>query len=147
MPIFTFKGSSEGKKYKIFARIVIPAILDIIAEDEIPGNLHELSVCIDDGTYINKYLLLTNKQILKIYADKEKIDIESIYLKEITGFKLEIRYSGREGVRYFIEKAEIKLKDRIFEIEFDGKMQYSQTLDDQKRNAFKFIKALNDFID
>ena len=132
---------------KIYSRIVIPAILDIIAEDEIPGNLHELSVCIDDGTYINKYLLLTNKQILKIYADKEKIDIESIYLKEITGFKLEIRYSGREDVRYFIEKAEIKLKDRIFEIEFDGKMQYSQTLDDQKRNAFKFIKALNDFID
>jgi hypothetical protein len=131
---------------KIYTKIVIPAILDIVSEDEMPGNLHELSVCINDGSYVNKYLLLTSKQILKIYVDKEKIEIESIYLKEITGFKLEIRYSEKEEAGYFIEKAEIKLKDRIFEIEFDEKMQYSQTLDNQKRNAFKFVKTLNDFI-
>ncbi len=79
-----------NKNLKSYSLMVIPAILEVVSEDEIPGNLHELSNCIEDGIYINKYLLLTNKQILKIYADKEKIEIESIYLKEIIGFNLKI---------------------------------------------------------
>ncbi|GAJ11271.1 unnamed protein product [marine sediment metagenome] len=128
--------------------VVIPAILAVVSEEEIPGNLHELSMCIDDGTYINKYLLLTNKQILKIYADKEKIDIDSIYLKEITGFSLKVKHFHRRGenIQYVIEKVELRLKEGIFEIEFDEKMQRSQDLDEQKINALKFVKALNKFI-
>lgn len=135
-----------NKNLKSYSLMVIPAILEVVSEDEIPGNLHELSNCIEDGIYINKYLLLTNKQILKIYADKEKIEIESIYLKEIIGFNLKIKYSGNNNFKYFVEKVEIKLKDGIFEIEFNEKMQYSQTLKEQKTNALKFIKTLNNFI-
>lgn len=137
-----------NENLKSYDRIVIPAILVVVSEEEIPGNLHELSMCIDDGTYVNRYLLLTNKQILKIYADKEKIDIDSIYLKEIVGFSLKIKHSHRRGenTQYTVEKVELKLRDGIFEIEFDEKMQYSHDLEDQKTNALKFIKTLNNFI-
>lgn len=136
-----------NENLKSYDRIVTPVILKIVSDDELPGNLHELSKRIDDGTYENKYVLLTNKQILKIYANKEKIDIDSIYLKEIVGFSLKIKHSHRgENTQYAIEKVELKLRDGIFEIEFDEKMQYSQSLDDQKTNALKFIKELNKLI-
>lgn len=130
---------------KNYGSIVEPMIINLVSEDEIPGSLYELSARVEDGTFINKYLLLTNKQILKIYADKEKINVENIYLKEIIGYKLSIKYSGREYMKYIVEKAEIILKDGILEIEFDEKMQYSQSLKEQRNNAIKFIKTLNDF--
>lgn len=130
---------------KSYGSIVAPMIIKLVSEDEIPGSLYELSAPVEDGTYINKYLLLTNKQILKIYADKEKINVENVYLKEITGYKVSIKYYGREYMKYIVEKAEIILKDGILEIEIDENMQHSQSLEEQRSNAIKFIKTLNHF--
>ena len=130
---------------KSYGSIVAPMIIKLVSEDEIPGSLYELSAPVEDGTYINKYLLLTNKQILKIYADKEKINVENIYLKEIIGYKLNIKYYGRENMKYIVEKVEIILKDGILEIEIDENMQHSQSLKEQRSNAIKFIKTLNYF--
>ncbi len=122
--------------------VIIQEILKLVSDDEYPGFVYELS-----GNKLYKLIFLTSKQILIYHSDKSKILIDSIYFKDITGYNLKYAIAKRrEHVKNEIENVEIKLVNKILEIEFNDDLQDAQSLEEQKSNSLELIKTLNRFI-
>lgn len=103
--------------------------------------------------FTDNILLLTDRRIIKLDINSKFINFESYSLKLINSFKMVKTYvSDEKGIRSknFIEKIIIFLKNKIndkdyLEIEFDEESK-RLGLNQQKSNAFEFIKELSKLI-